>query len=774
MEMEAVGLVRRWGRRLRELFEKRSYFSLLLATYLIMLSCTLLVSVFFYAGILPALVRSAQMQQTVILNQGAFVVDSYLSSARTEVLQLAKSSYSESVARQKAESLTSQDYYNQHQLSRYLFSRVNDNPVIFDYYLYFENLDCIFSAQSKWEAQDYYQENLYTDRPFDSLRQLAQGSHFIEALPVSPLAASQKDVIPLVQSIPVTGPEKLPAVAVVHIDLEAIRQIFGHFIEYNEAAIYLFDEQGRFIAGIGEHLLEPPGELAGLDGSRMLTLAGVRSLACSYRSAQSGWKYVTSVPEKAALGDALGQRNILIVLVVCELLIGLALSFLLARGAHRPLRRFAQRLAAADGEGGGPLSPGSKNELLSIEKIVERSIRERNNMEQKIEHYTPILASNLLLKVITGTFSEGEDAETLARDFGLRLDTPYKRVLVCRVSETGGIFSGDPSVELTTVKFVLINILDDLFSRSFSAYACETSREDVAVLIGLDSPDPDAELEGICRYAAEFMLQKFGVLLQAGAGGAYPTLAQAGQSYMQALGALQKGVLNHSAALQFFDPESAQGLAYPFDQFEERIKNLIQSGEEKRALDLLEDVVDWPQEHSLDLQMMRCHFFSLMAVALRLAAGQAPAGAQEDAAAAIAACTSLPAIRDCLVPFIRSQCEAQLSGQKKRADRICARIEEIIEQEYSNPDLCLTFIADRLQMNASYLSTLFKRQTGRNLIDAIHLVRVTHAESLLLSTDLDISRIAQQVGYSNYSALIRSFKRLHGVTPGQYRSIHSQ
>ncbi|MCI8623587.1 MAG: AraC family transcriptional regulator [Provencibacterium sp.] len=758
-------LWKRHPHNLRKLFEQRSYFSLLLVTYLTLLFCTLLVSVLFYLCVLPAMVRSAQMQQTVILNQGAFVVDSYLSGARTEALQIAQTQYAENVARQKG-AFSAQDYYAQYQLSQFLSRRTNDNPVILDYYLYFENLGCIFSSQSKFDGEDYYQNHLYAGRPFSELSALTKENHFSEVLQMRSLTNPQRDVLPLVQSIPATGPEILPAVVIVHLDLEAIRQIFGRFIESNDAAIYLFDERGRFIAGIGEHLTEPPPELAALEGSELLNLSGARSLACSYVSAQSGWKYVTSVPEKAALGDAFRHRDILFGFVACELLMGLALSFLLARGAHRPLRRFAQRLADAD----GPAGEENKNELLYIEKIVERSIRERNNMEQKIEHYTPILASNLLLKVITGTFSEGDASETLADNFGLRLDAPYKRVLVYRVGATGHVFSEDAAVELATVKFVLINILDDLFSRSFSAYACETGRDDVAVLLGMDTLDREAELEEISQYASSFMLQNFGVEIQAGAGEAYPALSQAGQSYTQALSALQKGVINHSASLQFLDSASAQGLVYPFDQFEERLKNLIRSGEDQKAIALLDDAVCWPQERSLDPQMTRCHFFSLMAVSLRLTAGQdTPA---EDTAAAIARCTSLPAIRDCLAPFITAQCEEHLSGQKKRADRLCRRIDEIIETEYGNADLCLTFIADRLQMNASYLSTLFKRQTGRSLIDAIQAVRVAHAGDLLLNTELDIGRIAQQVGYSNYSALIRAFKKLYGITPGQYRSIH--
>ncbi|MEH7495234.1 helix-turn-helix domain-containing protein, partial [Neobacillus niacini] len=74
-------------------------------------------------------------------------------------------------------------------------------------------------------------------------------------------------------------------------------------------------------------------------------------------------------------------------------------------------------------------------------------------------------------------------------------------------------------------------------------------------------------------------------------------------------------------------------------------------------------------------------------------------------------------------------------------------------------------------MNPSYLSTFFKKQGGITLSDFITQVRIEESKKLLPNRKLTISEIATKVGYANSVGLIRVFKKIEGVTPGQYREI---
>lgn len=96
------------------------------------------------------------------------------------------------------------------------------------------------------------------------------------------------------------------------------------------------------------------------------------------------------------------------------------------------------------------------------------------------------------------------------------------------------------------------------------------------------------------------------------------------------------------------------------------------------------------------------------------------------------------------------------------------RIKRYIYDNYQNK-LNLQNLSDAFYLNASYLSTLFKKKTGQTLSDYLHNVRMEKACQLLTQTRLSIGDIAKQVGYGDYRHFSTVFKKEYGISPFQYR-----
>ena len=84
-------------------------------------------------------------------------------------------------------------------------------------------------------------------------------------------------------------------------------------------------------------------------------------------------------------------------------------------------------------------------------------------------------------------------------------------------------------------------------------------------------------------------------------------------------------------------------------------------------------------------------------------------------------------------------------------------------------DLSLKAHAEALSVNASYLSTLFKKETGQTLTEYVSRKRMDHAIFLLNSTDMQVQTIAQYCGISDVNYFTKTFKRIVGKTPKEYR-----
>jgi len=81
-------------------------------------------------------------------------------------------------------------------------------------------------------------------------------------------------------------------------------------------------------------------------------------------------------------------------------------------------------------------------------------------------------------------------------------------------------------------------------------------------------------------------------------------------------------------------------------------------------------------------------------------------------------------------------------------------------------------IADSVNLSASYLSDLLKKETGRSAKDHINEFLVDKAKDLLLSSQQSVSEIAYNLGFNYPHYFSRLFKAKTGVTPNDYRSLN--
>ncbi len=86
-------------------------------------------------------------------------------------------------------------------------------------------------------------------------------------------------------------------------------------------------------------------------------------------------------------------------------------------------------------------------------------------------------------------------------------------------------------------------------------------------------------------------------------------------------------------------------------------------------------------------------------------------------------------------------------------------MEEISIEKLSN--LCY--------VSMSHFRRLFKQALGWSPLDYIQIVRIDRACVLLYNCDYSVTDIGLQVGYTSSSSFTRQFRRIHGISPSQWR-----
>lgn len=95
-----------------------------------------------------------------------------------------------------------------------------------------------------------------------------------------------------------------------------------------------------------------------------------------------------------------------------------------------------------------------------------------------------------------------------------------------------------------------------------------------------------------------------------------------------------------------------------------------------------------------------------------------------------------------------------------------------IEQNYRQP-LSLDGIAEALNISKYTLSHDFTEHIGTSVMESIIQKRINDAKELLSSTEMSVNDISSEVGFSNNTHFIQTFKKRVGVTPLQYRKQHN-
>jgi two-component system response regulator YesN len=135
-------------------------------------------------------------------------------------------------------------------------------------------------------------------------------------------------------------------------------------------------------------------------------------------------------------------------------------------------------------------------------------------------------------------------------------------------------------------------------------------------------------------------------------------------------------------------------------------------------------------------------------------------------------CSSTAQALGCVRGTISVTFEAALRAQSEEDAWPIRYAKEYMEKNFATP-ISLDEVAAVAGFNASYFSTLFKKETGQTFSECLMTLRMEKAKEYLRDSKETLAHVCELVGYTDMKHFAALFKKYTGIKPGEFRKLYS-
>jgi len=547
---------------------------------------------------------------------------------------------------------------------------------------------------------------------------------------------------------------------------EAFDERFLTSYELNGGKVFIVPENDQNTIGSGENtdysLIDTYNEKGnfktiGNTNYRVLTLV----------SKLTNWTYYYFIPE-ALEKEKAGQIQLItfVCLLGCTLL-GLFLSLILSKRNYDPVKRLMAVFNRSEVTGDNDVELNPVDEFKWIEKKALDAQATIGNNYRALRKY---FINTLLYKPFDSVNGKSE-----IERYKINLDGEWNLVIIFKSSfpDPGRILSENESEIINTLNNVIMHVFTEAVDNKFSAEMIGTG-EYVSVIVNW-SGDKESFISQL-EDKIEYVQQQTGEFLH------LPVLTAIGGP-RQGMEGIYYSNLEALETLGFLDPKTGQTILHYRDikysggkylynyETEQKLINYVSMGDSENACNLLKQI--WAEnsdQYNRSGRMSRLLAYNLFGSLMK---GMEQELLSNDLLSQSFNLENIPPenLAEALENTVIEICKSNNSIRfNKQNHRLSEKVKNYIDENFRNPDINISITSLHFNMNPAYLSTVFKEETDISLLEYINTLRIEEGKKLLHS-GCEVNETAEKCGFRGSSAFIRVFKKLTGVTPGQYREL---
>ncbi len=434
-----------------------------------------------------------------------------------------------------------------------------------------------------------------------------------------------------------------------------------------------------------------------------------------------------------------------------------------------------------------PVLPKDIDELLlKLNNKLQLEIEQKENIIRLKEHFNeslPIIRDKYLSLIVEGNIDENE-LKSKINFFNLNLRGSCFVIAAANIDNSGHEDKIFMLNDTELMRFAVINIAKEIIDKYSIGEALFHHSELVFIFSFNDTHE-----SGVCNNDTIFRkvysvleeirqnVEKFLKLtVTIGVGSVFSSLTRIKDSYKSALSALEyKLIIGESKIIFIEDLEPKRKEVIAFDeQTERRLVSAVKFGTEKEVKEVVNDIFNKLVGTKAVFQEYQLYLVEVVAAISRICRDfeiDAPdiLGIRTNLYVEMLEFRSFNEIKNWMEAICIKLMRFISESRQNTTQMLLKKAQDYVLGNFSDEGLSIQKVADYLHISQSYLSMIFKKETGETFLKYLVGVRLNAAIELLQGA-YKTAEIAERVGYPDISYFSYFFKKNFGMSPREYRN----
>lgn len=583
-------------------------------------------------------------------------------------------------------------------------------------------------------------------------------------LKITSLAQTRKSVL-YAKSLPMMASKDIDGNVFIFLDETYLLALFSNIQYQNSGFIYILGRDGDpILYNNGSKLDNPLVDISRFNdnsGYSHQNIEDTNMFVTYYKDSSRNWVYIAALPQKQVLAPTEGIQLSIGILILFSLLTGGILLLLSVRKLSKPISNIYTLLSES-------------NDVLSyndFEYEISKLVESNHDMQEALNSQIPEIKTSIFYNLLIGRFNTREEINDNLSKINIKLDAKFYVVLIASIND----LDLNSNLEEIGARKVYINgLITQNFSNVQGVYNLDFER--TVFLLSYEQPsyvDVMEQVEKTTEHIIEQLYSRVKVSISF-SGDIAASIMNIHSSFFNANTAISYREKNRSYTVQWFNKArdiDKLSFYYPVE-LESQIIALVSAGNTTMLSELFEKIERRNRYIAgLDNKSSFLALLQSMNSTLVRIFGKPGEYSKQILKLRGKITSQLEKKEDLLQTFylmkeVFMEMATNNKDEASKDDRsLIFQIQKYIDEQYTDPQLSLSSLANVFGITEVYLSHLFKQESGENFSKYVERLRMEKALQLIEEGDHFINEISEIVGYNSPQVFRRAYKRYYGVTP---------